>query len=118
MTGSGARIANGRKYSSLTSEPSIVVFARIRVSSIGPSHVSKVREIDGAAKTEPTLAIGSGSGLYLIWLYRPIPRAALPRWTACQKVLWEVLKRLAADRAMIGGDRESWASRIRSKALR
>jgi hypothetical protein len=80
--------------------------------------VSKVREIDGAAKTEPTLAIGSGRGLYLLWLHQPIPRAALPRWTACQKVLWEVLKRLGANRAMIGGDRESWASRIRSKALR
>jgi hypothetical protein len=66
-----------------------------------------VREIDGAAKTEPTLAIGSGRGLYLIWLYRYIPRAALPRWTACQKVLWEVLKRLRADRAAIGGDIES-----------
>jgi hypothetical protein len=150
-----------------------VVFARILDSSVGPSHVSKVREIsprsldpasrpwtgnarvflgrhgrccpgergllpgwrpsspdiavrltpffrpsDGAAKTEPTLAIGSGRGLYLLWLRRPIPRAALPRRTACQKVLWEVLKRLGADRTTIGGDRESWASRIRSKALR
>jgi hypothetical protein len=144
-----------------------VVFARILDSSVGPSHVSKVREIsprsrdpasrpgtgaarvflglhgrccpgerallcggrpsspdiavsltpffrpsDGAAKIEPTLAIGSRRGLYLIWLYRPILRAALPRWTACQKVLWEVLKRLRADRVAIGeieslGPRES-----------
>ncbi len=54
-----------------------------------------------AAMPEPTLAIASGKGLYLLWLHGPIPRAALPRWTACQKALWEVLKHLGADRAAI-----------------
>lgn len=38
-------------------------------------------------KPAPSLAISSGRGLYLIWLHSPIPRAALPRWTACQREL-------------------------------
>jgi hypothetical protein len=38
-------------------------------------------------------------------LRSPLPRAALPKWTACQKVLWEVLKRLETDRAAIDAAR-------------
>ncbi|MDP8951465.1 MAG: hypothetical protein M3N18_04355, partial [Actinomycetota bacterium] len=45
----------------------------------------------------PTLAIASGRGLYLIWLHTPVPRAALPRWNACQNRLWNVLHPLGAD---------------------
>ena len=46
----------------------------------------------------PTLAIFSGHGLYLLWLHGPVPRAALPRWNACQKYLsLEVLRPLGAD---------------------
>jgi hypothetical protein len=54
---------------------------------------------------EPTLAIGSGRGLYLLWLHSVLPRSALPRWTACQRKLWEVLKGLGADRAAIDAAR-------------
>jgi hypothetical protein len=61
--------------------------------------------LEKAAMPSPTLAIGSGRGLYVLWLHRPIPRAALPRWTACQKELWEVLKPLGADRAAIDAAR-------------
>jgi Homeodomain-like domain-containing protein len=61
--------------------------------------------LEKAAMPEPTLAIASGKGLYLLWLHGPIPRAALPRWTACQKALWEVLKHLGADRAAIDAAR-------------
>jgi hypothetical protein len=61
--------------------------------------------LEKAAMPEPTLAIGSGRGLYLLWLHGPIPRAALPRWTACQKALWEVLQHLGADRAAIDAAR-------------
>jgi hypothetical protein len=61
--------------------------------------------LEKAAMPEPTFAIGSGRGLYLLWLHGPIPRAALPRWTACQKTLWEVLKPLGADRAAIDAAR-------------
>jgi hypothetical protein len=46
----------------------------------------------------PTLAINSGRGLALVWLHHPVPRAALPRWRACQGVLWEHLRHLGADR--------------------
>jgi hypothetical protein len=47
----------------------------------------------------PTLAISSGRGLYLLWVHSPIPRAALPRWTACQHELRNVLSPLRADPA-------------------
>jgi hypothetical protein len=36
----------------------------------------------------PSFAVASGRGLALVWLHRPVPRAALPRWRACQQVLW------------------------------
>jgi hypothetical protein len=61
--------------------------------------------LEKAAMPSPTLAIGSGRGLYLLWLHGPIPRAALPRWTACQRELWEVLKPLGADGAAIDAAR-------------
>ena len=45
----------------------------------------------------PSVAIGSGRGLYLVWLHSSIPRAALPRWKACQDRLQELLASLGAD---------------------
>lgn len=45
----------------------------------------------------PSIAIGSGRGMYLVWLHSPIPRAALPRWRACQERLQAVLAPLGAD---------------------
>jgi hypothetical protein len=47
---------------------------------------------------EPSLAVSSGRGLALVWLHQAMPRAALPRWRACQRVLWENLRHLGADR--------------------
>ena len=45
----------------------------------------------------PSIAIGSGRGMYLVWLHSPVPRAALPRWRACQERLQAVLAPLGAD---------------------
>jgi hypothetical protein len=47
----------------------------------------------------PSLAIGSGRGLYLLWLHGLIPRAALPRWNLCQERINEALLPLGADAA-------------------
>jgi AraC-like DNA-binding protein len=58
-----------------------------------------------ASMPPPTLAIYSGRGLYLLWLHSPIPRSALPRWTACQHELYEVLRPLGADRAALDAAR-------------
>ena len=58
-----------------------------------------------ASMPAPTLAISSGRGLYLLWLHSPIPRSALPRWTACQRELYEVLRPLGADRAALDAAR-------------
>jgi hypothetical protein len=81
-----------------------------RIAEVARVHPLGVLEmallaLEKAAMPEPTLAIASGKGLYLFWLHGPIPRAALPRWTACQKALWEVLKHLGADRAAIDAAR-------------
>jgi hypothetical protein len=81
-----------------------------RISELAHIHPLRVLEmallaLERAAMPEPTLAIASGKGLYLHWLHGAIPRAALPRWTACQKALWEVLKHLGADRSAIDAAR-------------
>ena len=46
----------------------------------------------------PSFAVASGRGLALVWLHHAVPRAALPRWRACQQVLWHTLRHLGADR--------------------
>jgi hypothetical protein len=61
--------------------------------------------LGAASMPDPTLAISSGRGLYLLWLHSAIPRAALPRWTACQHELYEVLRPLGADRAALDAAR-------------
>ena len=46
----------------------------------------------------PTLIIHSGRGLYAKWLFEtPIPRPALPRWSAVQRELATKLSRFGAD---------------------
>ncbi len=46
----------------------------------------------------PGLSIATGRGVALLWRHVPVPRAALPRWQACQRRLWEVLRPFGADR--------------------
>ena len=53
--------------------------------------------ISMAGVPAPSIAIGSGRGMYLVWLHSPIPRAALPRWRACQERLKDLLAPLGAD---------------------
>jgi hypothetical protein len=53
----------------------------------------------------PTMAIASGRGLYVIWLHGAIPRAAIGRWNACQKQLWEILRPFGADRGALDAAR-------------
>lgn len=55
------------------------------------------RLLDLAEQPRPTMAISSGRGLYVCWRHSPVPRAALPRWQACQKALQATLKPLGAD---------------------
>ena len=46
----------------------------------------------------PSILVFSGRGIQAKWLLEnPIPRAALPRWNACQKVLVDRLSHLGAD---------------------
>jgi len=46
----------------------------------------------------PSIVIHSGRGLYLKWYYQKgLPRPAVPRWNAIQKILIEKLKKFGAD---------------------
>ncbi len=53
--------------------------------------------LDDAGIPRPTLAIGTGRGVALVWLHNPVPRQALPRWMACQKHIFQILSPLGAD---------------------
>jgi hypothetical protein len=53
----------------------------------------------------PTMAIASGRGLYVIWLHGAIPRAAIGRWNAAQRELWEILRPFGADRGALDAAR-------------
>jgi hypothetical protein len=61
--------------------------------------------LEAAGKPQPSLAIASGRGIYLLWFHEPVPRQALPRWNACQRELWKVLKPLGADRGALDAAR-------------
>lgn len=45
----------------------------------------------------PSFVVDTTRGLHLIWRHTPVPRAALPRWLACQKHLQGAFQRLKAD---------------------
>ncbi len=53
----------------------------------------------------PTLTVATGRGLALVWTHQPIPRAALPRWNACQQRLYRAFKPLGADRGALDAAR-------------
>lgn len=64
-----------------------------------------LERVTAACYPPPTIAIGSGRGLYLVWQHEPVPRAALPRWSACQREIWEELREFGADRRSIDAAR-------------
>lgn len=45
----------------------------------------------------PSVVINHGRGVAMLWLHTPVPRAALPRWNACQQRIYQTLKHLGAD---------------------
>ncbi len=54
---------------------------------------------------KPTFAVATGRGLALVWTHHAAPRGALPRWNACQRVLYQTLRPLGADRAALDAAR-------------
>lgn len=50
-----------------------------------------------AGMPEPSLALDSGRGMYLVWLHRPVERRQLPSWNAAQHALYKLLAPLGAD---------------------
>jgi hypothetical protein len=57
-----------------------------------------IRVLQDEGLPAPGLSIATGRGVALLWRHVPVPRAALPRWQACQQRLWEVLRPFGADR--------------------
>jgi hypothetical protein len=64
-----------------------------------PRHVLDlaIEAVERARIPHPSFALSTGRGIALVWLHRPVPRAALPRWRACQKGLFATLRHLGAD---------------------
>lgn len=56
-----------------------------------------LQDLEAERIPAPSFAVGTGRGLALVWLHGPVPRAALPRWNACQRHIYEALKHLGAD---------------------
>lgn len=82
------------------------------VPSLAHMHPMGVLELayealEDAKVPQPSFSVvnGQGGGAYLVWLHDPVPRQALPRWNACQRVLWETLKHLGADRRALDAAR-------------
>jgi hypothetical protein len=46
---------------------------------------------------DPSLALSSGQGLYLVWRHTPVARKRLGEWIVCQERIYRVLKPLGAD---------------------
>lgn len=53
----------------------------------------------------PSLIIGSGRGLTLIWIIERVPYMALPLWKAIQEYLYSQLKEFGADRKALDATR-------------
>lgn len=73
-----------------------------RVPELAGRHPWHVRDhalalLRDAGVPAPGLAIATGRGLCLLWRHSPVPRQALPRWQACQRRIWVVLRDLGAD---------------------
>jgi hypothetical protein len=75
-------------------------FHRTEHAGAHPQHILElaVDTLERNRVPHPSFALSTGRGLALVWRHHPVPRAALPRWRACQQVLWSVLRPLGADR--------------------
>lgn len=91
------RVAQLLSLSSLHADLDYYKVPELKGTSPGRVLEGTLGALERARKPEPSLAIFSGRGLYLMWLHSPIPRAALPRWEACQRELREVLRPFGAD---------------------
>ena len=65
-----------------------------------PRHILELalNTLGRARLPEPSFAMATGRGLALVWLHTSVPRAALPRWRACQGAIHHALRHLGADR--------------------
>lgn len=75
-------------------------YYKTELAGCSPQHILELalEALARARLPEPSFAIWTGRGLAFVWLHRAVPRAALPRWQACQDVLYRTLRHLGADR--------------------
>jgi hypothetical protein len=75
-------------------------YYKTQLGDVHPRHALDVavEALELARLPSPSFTLSTGRGLALVWLHTPIPRAALPRWRACQKVIHDALRHLGADR--------------------
>lgn len=94
--------------------------AAIEAAQLDPEralHGYVLPTLDAARIPAPSFAVASGGGgLHLYWFHAPIPRAALPRWTACQRIIHDALADLGADRAALDAARVlRWAGTVHGR---
>lgn len=69
------------------------------IAGLRPAHILPValEQLDECKIPAPTIAISTGRGIALIWMHSSVPRSALARWQACQRVIYKSLSALGAD---------------------
>jgi hypothetical protein len=69
------------------------------IGHLRPEHILRValEQLDDYRIPAPTIAISTGRGIALIWMHSTVPRGALGRWQACQRVIHHALSDLGAD---------------------
>ena len=68
-------------------------------TSVGPWSLDVMMHCLSLKLPPPTVLLFTGRGLAAIWLIKPLPPKALPRWQAAQNVLIELFRSLGADPA-------------------
>lgn len=59
--------------------------------------LNELEQLSGAVFPRPSIICHSGRGLWLLWLIKPLPMAALDFWARCQAYLIDQLAHLGAD---------------------
>ena len=72
-----------------------------------PEHVTDavLLALEDADLPAPSYVMASGRGLLVTWLLHPVPRAALPRWSAVQRHLADALASFGSDRGALDAAR-------------
>jgi hypothetical protein len=64
-----------------------------------------LENLERARIPRPSLAISTGRGIALVWRHEPVPGYVLPKWSRCQREIYQALEDLGADPAALDAAR-------------